>query len=183
LKLRKKLDELGGEYGQAHPRMVMKILSEGSWTEDEKLKSFWSGLLASSCTGDGKDDSNVIFLNILSQITSLQARVIEYSCSNASVRVSEQKLLYAEIQEMTIEELMKIVESDDIHRIDLEMDHLSNIGLTGGIDVTRGGIGLNTGVADITPPTLALQMYARCNGYIGPFENFYDIKKDGISDE
>ena len=55
----------------AHPRLVMKILSEGSWTNDEKVKSFWAGLLASSCTEDGNDESNVIFLNILSQITSL----------------------------------------------------------------------------------------------------------------
>ena len=47
----------------------------------------WGGLLASSCTTDGDDESNLIFINILSQITSLQAKIINYACEKVKKHV------------------------------------------------------------------------------------------------
>ena len=161
----------------AHPRLVMKILSEGSWSDNDKVKSFWAGLLASSCTEDGKDESNVIFLNILSQITSLQAKIIEYGCTHTPIKLSQHGLLYPEKLEVTIQKIMDIVKSKDLHRIDRELDHLRSLEIIGGT-IAGGGIGMESGIADITPSPLALQMYARCNGHSGPPEHFYTIEKN-----
>lgn len=171
------LNSHGTGDAHAHPRLVMKILSEGSWTDDEKVKSFWAGLLASSCTEDGKDESNVIFLNILSQITSLQAKVIEYGCTHTPIKTSEHGLIYAEDFIITIKEVMAIVESKDLHRIDRELDHLRSLELIGGT-TTGGGIGMQSGTADITPSPLALQLYSRCKGHSVPPEKFYTIEKN-----
>ncbi|MBA4374108.1 MAG: hypothetical protein C0402_14760 [Thermodesulfovibrio sp.] len=160
----------------AHPRLVMNILSEGSWSDDDTVKSFWAGLLASSCTKDGKDESNIIFLNILAQITSLQARIIEYGCTHATVKLSGHNLLYPEKLETTIQDVMSIVQSEDLHRIDRELDHLRSLEIIGGT-MAGGGISMESGMADITPSPLSLQMYARCKGHEGPPELFYTIEK------
>jgi len=52
---------------QAHPRILGSIIDNCSWTDDAELQDLWAGLLASSCTSDGKDESNLIFTNLLGQ--------------------------------------------------------------------------------------------------------------------
>jgi hypothetical protein len=54
---------------QAHPRLVAKIIEQGSWADSDEVQNMWAGLLASSCAIDGFDDSNLIFVDLLSQIT------------------------------------------------------------------------------------------------------------------
>src|SRR4030042_1403244 len=54
----------------AHPRIAIKVIKEGSCVDDPNLQKMWGGLLASSCTKDGADETNLIFVNILCQISS-----------------------------------------------------------------------------------------------------------------
>ncbi|WP_236446840.1 hypothetical protein, partial [Pseudomonas syringae] len=54
----------------AHPRVVFKTIEDSSWTDDDVVLSLWGGLLASSCTESGSDESNLMFINLLSQLTS-----------------------------------------------------------------------------------------------------------------
>ena len=61
----------------AHPRLVCRIIEEGSWIDDGLLQSHWAGLLASSCTPDGKDESNLIFLDLMHRLTTMQARILD----------------------------------------------------------------------------------------------------------
>jgi hypothetical protein len=63
----------------AHPRLVAQIIEHGSWTDSGEVQRLWAGLLASSCTVDGSDDSNLIFVDTLSRLTLLQARILEYA--------------------------------------------------------------------------------------------------------
>lgn len=164
----------------AHPRLVMKILSEGSWSEDDQVSSMWAGLLASSCTVDGKDESNVIFINIVSQITALQARVIDYACKNAVKDISEHGLIYAEHLIINLNDIFDITQSQDLQRIDRELDHLRSMELIGG-SLGTGGIDLRSENVDITPTALTLQLYSRCNGYSGSPENFYKITRKKLN--
>lgn len=161
----------------AHPRLAMKIINEGSWSDDEEVRNFWSGLLASSCTEDGKDESNLIFLNILSQITALQAQIIEYACTKSDVVLTEHGLIYAENLDITIDDAYELTASDDSHRIDRELDHLRSMELIGGT-LGGGGISLSNNSVDVTPTALTLHFYARCKGFIDPVENFYDARKE-----
>jgi hypothetical protein len=167
----------GVENVHAHPRIVMNILTEGSWSDDSQVKSFWAGLLASSCTEDGKDESNVIFLHILSQITSLQAKVLEHCCTHSTIKISEYGCVYAEFPLKIIDDLFVIAQTGDLQRIDRELDHLNSLQLIGG--GIEGGIGMTTNKANITPTPLALQLYARCKGHSGPLEEFYKTEKEG----
>jgi len=76
--------EKAPEKVHAHPRLVFRIIAEGSWTDDQLLQDMWAGLLAASCSQSGQDDSDLIFVNLLSPLTRMEARVLRYACENAA---------------------------------------------------------------------------------------------------
>src|SRR5262249_47562510 len=79
----------------APPRLVQSIIEQSSWIDDGMVQDMWAGLPSSSCTEDGDDDSNLIFTNLLGDLTKLQARVLNYACEHAGKSVTENGLLYA----------------------------------------------------------------------------------------
>ena len=159
---------------QAHPRLVHHIIEEGSWTDTTLVQEMWSGLLASSCTESGDDESNLIFINILKQLSSIQAGIIKYACENAEVVVSDAGWIGAEVLSLELDQLIKITSVDDIHRLDRELDHLR------ALELITEGFHPSTTDACITPTSLALQLYVRSQGYVGsPIEYFgLDVQKE-----
>jgi Abortive infection alpha len=159
-----------GRVAQAHPRLVASVVEHSSWTDDRTLQQMWGGLLASSCSPDGRDESNLIFINLLSQLTSLQVRVLSYACSNVKKLVTPEGLimpdrgLYVEISTVK-----GIANTDDIHRLDTELDHLHGLGL-----ITGGFQGRSTHV-DICPTALALNLFVRSQGFTGSAVAFFNL--------
>jgi hypothetical protein len=76
------LAKSGRTQGHAHPRLVIEVIEKGSWHDDFFQKA-WAGLLASSCSEDGKDDSNVLFVSLLEQLTGVEIRVLDYACETS----------------------------------------------------------------------------------------------------
>lgn len=70
------------ESASAHPRLVCHALQEGSWNDDPIVQDLWAGLLSSSCTDDGNDDSNLIFVTLLTNMSKLQARLMNHLCEH-----------------------------------------------------------------------------------------------------
>ncbi|MGD0098020.1 MAG: hypothetical protein ABSB60_16140 [Terracidiphilus sp.] len=155
----------------AHPRLVWQILEDGSWTEDDSIQQLWAGLLATSCTAEGTDESNLIFINLLNQLTSIQVRILAVACARAEVVLSPMGWIHSNELYCTAEELCSISGLQDVPRLDREMDRLSSLGLF----TVQGGFPARAlmPVANITPTTLALQLYARCNGHRGAPQDFY----------
>jgi hypothetical protein len=153
----------------AHPRVVGQIIEHGSWEDSDEVQGMWAGLLASSCTEDGRDQQNLIFVNILGQITRPQALILNHACENATKYRSQTGLILANIYELENEQIISIMDIEDPHLADVQLDHLRELGLLNfgsGFDLykTRG---------DITPSALGLNFYVRCQGYIGsPLEYF-----------
>lgn len=89
-KAERKLEESGG-IGEksAHPRIVFQVFEHGSWIEDDNVQEMWARLLASSCTETGKDDSNLIFTNLLPQLTTSEARILNYSCEHTEKELTQ----------------------------------------------------------------------------------------------
>ncbi len=168
---------LPGENLYAHPRLVMKAIEEGSWVEDEKVQEMWAGLLSSACSEDGKDETNLIFMNLLSQITSAQASILDYAGETCKKHVSADGFLYSDRLQLELKELIEVANVSDIHRLDRELDYLRDVGLIS--KVFGGGFGIHSAKADVTPSTLALHMYARCNGYNGSPVDFYGLGNEG----
>ena len=167
-KMRKKLMEQGHEDYYAPPRLIQTGIDHGSLVDPGELQEMWAGLLASSCTEDGTDDSNVIFMSILDQLTRPQAKILRYACETAEKKRSAHGLIYAEYLEVSLGDLVRISEINDIQRLDRELDRLRSLELIG------GGFPLQIGTpeetvaapesADISPSGLSLQLYVRCEG-------------------
>jgi hypothetical protein len=156
--------------GQEHPslRLAYKALEEGSWVENSQIQEMWSGLLVSSCSEDGKDEGNLIFISILGQLTAPQVKILNFACANAEVELSEAGLMWSPgTLEVDLESLRSIAEIDELHMLDRQLDHMRSL------ELIKSGFHPSHTNADVTPTALALYMYASCQGFMGPPEEFY----------
>jgi hypothetical protein len=160
---------------------VFEAIRNSSWVEDKQIQEMWAGLLASSCTPDGKDESNLIFMNILSQLTSSEVRILNYACEKSRKRISRGGWIFSRKMQVTLEEIKRISELNDEQQIDRELDHLRSLSLIG--SSMTGGFSPDSTIANITPSALALNMYVRVQGYIGSPLIYFDTKKLPIGSE
>ncbi len=162
----------------AHPRIIYSTIENGSWAEDDFMQSFWAGLLASSCSPDGKDESNLILINILSQLTTSQVKLINYVCETAKTFKSPAGWIYADYSYIEANDLMEITGITDFHQLDRELDHLRSL------ELIISGFSEDSTLADVTPHALCLQLYVRSQGYVGsPIDYFGAIEKGIVSSE
>jgi hypothetical protein len=175
------LNAAGGSEGmKADPRLVHKIVEEGSWNGDELVQEMWAGLLASACSEEDElNDSNLIFGNLLGALTSLEARILKLACELARDR----NLIRGEVSGLTyttgmtlnvdFDALVEAVGVNDVERLDRELDHMRTIGLiAGGFQP----FGYTKPQADLAPTTMALQLYVRASGSRKSVVEFFDIK-------
>lgn len=155
---------------QANPRLVFTVLEQGSWASDDVIRNMWGGLLVSSCSSGGTDDGNLVFLNTLSQLTSLQVRVLNFACQNSTKETLPPGLIVVRKKLfISLEELYKIAGVDDIHRIDRDLDHMRSLGLL------LVGFSGNSGQVDLSPTAFALNLFVRCQGYIGSPLDYFGV--------
>jgi Abortive infection alpha len=169
-KAERKVKEAAIDNTEAHPRIVSKILEEGSWVDDDEVQEMWAGLLASSC-GEA-DESNLVFVNLLSQLTSLQVRILQYACKNAPKYCGENELIMSGMGfRIGLEELRAVAGESNIHRLDRELDHLR------GLELIHGGFSTDIPPSDpeITPTSLALSLYVRAQGSHESPREFFDL--------
>ena len=161
----------------AHPRLVSEVVSNGSWSDEEAIQRKWGGLLESSCSTDGRDDSNLIFSNLLATLTSLQVRILDVACERAAKFQSTAGLPFAERLSVTPTELMILIGCRDIHRVDRELDHLRSLELIGlgAFGLEGGGLDPEASTAVISPTPLALYLYVRCQGYVGSPAEYWSL--------
>jgi hypothetical protein len=160
-------EQVQGLVVSAHPRIIYSTIENGSWAEDDFMQNLWAGLLASSCTPDGKDESNIILINLLSQLTSSQAKIISHICQNTKTYKGRGGFIYSDWFNMEADELLQVSGIEDIHQLDRELDHLR------GLELINSGFDVDTHNADVTPHSLTLQLYARSQGYVGSPIDFY----------
>ena len=60
---------------RADADLVVRILEDGSCTDEDWLKDFWAGLLATSCAIDAKDRSSLVFIESFSKLTTYLCRI------------------------------------------------------------------------------------------------------------
>ena len=156
-----------------HPRLLAATLNGGGWTDDDSIQKMWAGLLASACTEDGDDDGNLIFIDLLGRLTSAQVRILNYACEATPKRADANGLInYRSPLESSAAQLLEISKLPDIHRLDMELAHLKEIGLImAGFD---SGMTQIDAVATTASP-LALNLYVRCQGFVGPAPEYFGL--------
>ena len=159
----------------AHPRIVSNVIENGSWSDDLEVQKMWGGLLASSCTNDGEDDSNLMFISLLGSLTKAQARMLNFICENSNKCCRLNGLPTAQHFRIDLETLKQISGIDDIFRLDRELDHLR------GLELIFGGftVGLTTS-ARVAPTAIAMNMYVRCHGSRKSPREFFSLN---VTDE
>ena len=108
----------------ALPRVVFNILEEGSWVEDGVVQDLWAGLLASSCTSTGDDDSNLLFVRLLSDMTKLQAKLLNFACDRAEKEVAANGLILPKHFFLRWDQIIDASGESDIQRLEIGRAHV-----------------------------------------------------------
>ena len=103
-------------------------------------------------------------------MTELQVKVLNYACENSKFILRKTGILSSKELEVNIDLLKKITNTNDLGRLDRELDHLRNIGI---LKELSGGLNTEDLIADISPSDMGIHLYARCQGFIGETKDFY----------
>ena len=160
-----------GERMRAHPSFVMRILEDGSWAEVDWFQQYWGCLLATSCTVDGSDTSNLRFAQVLSQLTPLHARILAIVCSKAAESRWVPENADARQPSCSVQEIIHRTDTREHVRIDMDLGYLSNHNLIRKAEKSSRLSAVE--IAYITPTRVGLELYARCRGHRGTIEAFY----------
>ncbi len=147
----------------ANPRVGLSIMEGCSEVDDEELQDYWAGLFASSCTPEGKDDSNMVYVDLLRRMSSIEARLLDYACKNCKKIAYPNGLILADSFTVSFDNLVCISGINDKYRLDSELDHMRSIELLlhGGPFAAGGGFTASDEHLDanLTPSPLALNLY------------------------
>ena len=166
-------DELTG-----NTRVVCAAIQNGSWIDDPVVQDFWAGLLAASCDSDGRNDSNIVFVSVLSQLSTGQVRLLKYAAENAEKYRDSEGWPHAKELSIEMADLKELFQTRDVHLIDVSLDHLRTMELigTGVVAGDGGGIISGTNTAKILPSPLALNLYVRGEGCARDVIQYWDLQ-------
>lgn len=164
--------EINGSSLRVHPTVLLRILDDGSWVESEWIQHYWAGLLATSCVAKEPDTSALKFVNLLSQVTTIQARIFAGACTRAAKIIDGNRKVSAAPLICPAEELMQIAGTHDRVHIERDILHLAELGLLE--KSVKWKFFSQIEEALITPAPVALELYARCHGFRGEVAEFYE---------
>ena len=145
------------------PRLAYVAIEEASWMDDDQIQDMWSGLLASSTSPHGHSDENLIFMNLLKQLSSLEVKILRFAVEQAPKYASPHGLALPQQVTVSIDKLPELFGIQDLQRLDRELDHLRELGLIG--FGGGGGIPMDaSNTVELTPSPLALHLYVRAQG-------------------
>jgi hypothetical protein len=148
----------------AHPDLVVRILEDGSWAEDEWIQQRWAGLLATSCTKDGQDKSNLVFVEMLDKLTPIHLRILYAACRKGAEVMSTDEQTSKITLYCTADELIEAAGTHSLPRIQQTIGHLANFGLLAENNRPSYLHATEKTKSKTTPTSLGFQMFARCSG-------------------
>lgn len=146
----------------APAEMVMRILELGSWAEGDLMHQLWAGMLATSCTKDGEDTSNLVFVDVLTAMTVTHARILAAACEKAKKFTSNRGVVSSFPLYFSADEIMKITGTNDLSKIHRTIALMSDYGLFE--KSTKSSFISTTEETKATPTSMGLQFYAHCTG-------------------
>ena len=151
-----------GQIMMVNPRVGISVIDNASLAEEEEVQEMWAGLFASSISPDGKDDSNLLFVNLLKQLTSTQARILRYAFEHSKKVLYDSGLVIGCNFNITLNEAFDLFQIDDINRLDRELDSLRSLGLI------QHGLNLNFDdekpKVNLSLTSLGIYLVSKCQG-------------------
>jgi hypothetical protein len=163
-----------GDVVRVNPQVAVRILEGGSSTDEDWLHDFWAGLLITSCSADGRDESNLEFVGLFSQLTLIPIRIFTVVCTRATKVISESGTVFARPLACNLKELVATVGSR-VTNMERDLGSLSELQL---IErrIANNPTLLASDEIHITPTALALRLFALCNGHRGTLRSFYSLR-------
>ena len=152
--------EYGGDQLVAHPETVVRILELGSWVDTDWIEDLWAGLLATSCTVDGQDRSNLPFVEMLSQFAPIHLRVLGLASAKAKHEGAGFRLSDSDF--VTAGELARALDVSNLTKILRTIAELSEYGLL--TKAIRSPSSPHDASAKTAVTQLGIEMFARCHG-------------------
>jgi hypothetical protein len=146
----------------APPTLLVRILQEGSWAEDDWTRLLWAKLLAASCTPQGQDESNAVFVEVLNKLSQTQVRILAAACTKQTKFTSGPAVFSSRPFICMAEDLIAITSVKDLQSIDKDLVHLCELQL---IERSVRSSTLKPGEkVELTATRLGLELYERCSG-------------------
>lgn len=153
--------------------LLLRIVENGSWAEDDLSHRFWAGILATSCTQEGSDESNMHLVKIMSEFATIHSRLFDAACTRCTKILWEPGSISALPVVCSSEELIQIAGAHDLMKIDRNLLQLADLGLLEPREKSRFFV--FTEDANLHPTSLGLEFYARCHGHRGEAHTFYQV--------
>ena len=163
--------ERDGARLQADPAVVLRILQDGSWAETDWIQHYWAGILAASCASAESVQPPIKFISLLSQMTTIQARIFAGSCQLAAKSVDLDGCVSVRPLTCSSAKLVQIADTHDRVHIERDIQHLVELGLVEKSVKWKFFSLLDQAV--ITPTAMSLELYARCHGHRRAVEEFF----------
>jgi hypothetical protein len=164
---------------RAPASIVLRILEEGSWADAESTQHLWAGLLATSCSLSGRDESNLTYVNLLCQLTSTHVRILTFALTKATRFMAGVERISSRPITLTAQEMTRISGSRDLIRVHRDLEYLSDLGLLTAVVKTQSFSPIEG--TQISPTSLGLQLFARCSGHREASTEFYGVPAPAIS--
>jgi hypothetical protein len=146
---------------RAHPPLVASIMKSGSWADD-LTKELWAGLLATSCTVEGTDQSNSPFVELLVNVTHTQCRIFVAACMKALQLAAAAEPPASTRIIVTPEQMIQLTGVYDVTRIGRDVAYIFNLGIIEKNFNFTSYLPVET--IDLTPSPLGLELFERCKG-------------------
>jgi len=151
------------------PQVAVRILDVGSSTHEEWLHGFWAGLLITASSS--KDGNHLEFVEIFSQLTSIPIRIFTVVCTKATKVVLHNGDVAAKRLTFNTEELASTVGARG-PQLQRDLQSLASLQLIEKSVPTSSALHANSETL-ITVTSLALKLFALCNGHRGSLPDFY----------
>lgn len=156
-----------------HPELLVRVLEEGSITDEDWLQQLWGGLIASSCSPGGADVSAMPQIELFSQLTPIPARILTIVAAVSSKYLTGTGDLAARPLACTLDELGTASGSRGT-QTERELERLVALGLVERRDAASAKPEQPVDIL-LAPTALGLELFARCNGHQGPISSFYTL--------
>jgi hypothetical protein len=144
----------------APPQLLVRILEDGSWSEEDWVRQLWAKLLVAALTVDGQDNSGLAYVDLLSQLSPVQFRILASVCTRSTKFTSGPAVTLSRPYVCKAEDLVAITNKQNLLSIDRDLAYLAERGLI--VKSVRTSSLMANEKVDVTPTDLGLKLYSRC---------------------
>jgi len=156
---------------RAPESVVLTIVKNGSWAEDLSTQQLWAGLLVTACTLTGDDESNLPYLDLVSEMATIDGRLFVEACTKSQKIFALNGAVSARPLICNSQDLIQIAGAHDLMKIDRNIFQLSLLGLfEARVKPKYFSFDQN---ANLSPTALGLELFARCQGHRGAPQDYY----------